>query len=178
MEILHASSVTSTSDLVSHLLSANDSEILVYADKQTAGRGTNGRIWESIPGNLHMSFSARYDKPDPKMLSYITCCSVHETIQYFLGGSVHVGVKHPNDITVGGKKISGILIEHFSGSRYIIGVGVNLSYAPIPSSTCISDISKQGLDERQFIEKFLSFFYTASAMQEETIKHYYYKYLA
>lgn len=177
MEVLHLSSVTSTSDVISRLLSSSDSEILVYADEQTAGRGTNGRIWESTPGNLHMSFSARYDKPDPRMLSCITCCSVHEAIQHFLGNSAHVGIKHPNDLIVGGKKISGILIEHFSGSRYIIGVGVNLSRAPIPSSTCILDVCQKTIDRRQFIDRLLPFFHTANAMQEETIKHYYYKYL-
>lgn len=118
---------------------------MVYAIRQTAGRGQRGNSWESEPGkNLTASFLLKPLNVRPAAQFAISEAVALAVVDFLRAFTVDAKVKWPNDIYVGDRKICGILIEHsIMGSeitRTIAGIGVNinqmefLSDAPNPVS--------------------------------------------
>ncbi len=122
----------STSNYVAKQLDSGIYEdgTVILAQYQTEGRGQRGSHWQSNTGeNLTFSFAL-----DVNFLAF------HE--QFLLAKAVSVGItnylldhlesmvsiKWPNDILVGNRKISGMLIE-IKGHNAIIGVGFNVNQA-------------------------------------------------
>lgn len=113
---------------------------LIKTDFQTGGKGHFGSKWFSSAGkNVLISIVL-----NPSWLtgSHLTtfnkaiALAVQNTISEFL--SEDVFIKWPNDILVGNKKISGILIENtFKGSgisHSIVGIGININESQFPES--------------------------------------------
>lgn len=106
--------------------------LLVTAGTQKAGRGRRGRIWQSPEGTtISMSIAL---KPDfaPDYASMLTLVSAHSTcmaLEKITGEEI--GIKWPNDLVIGGKKICGILTEMNAQIDYIkhvvIGTGINVN---------------------------------------------------
>lgn len=114
---------------------------LAVADQQTKGKGRRGRAWDSPAGSsVYMSILLRPQiAPDrASMLTLVMACSVAEGIQDILGADeeLNVQIKWPNDIIIGGKKLSGILTEMSSQIDYInhvtVGVGINVNMTAFP----------------------------------------------
>jgi BirA family transcriptional regulator, biotin operon repressor / biotin---[acetyl-CoA-carboxylase] ligase len=107
---------------------------LVWAREQTAGRGRQGRTWVSPRGNLYLSLVLRPNVPAAQaaQLSFVACVAVGATVAEL--GATKIDYKWPNDVLVGGRKISGVLLEAESGAGglefLILGVGVNLASSP------------------------------------------------
>ncbi len=105
---------------------------LVLSEHQTAGRGRRGRVWQSPLGeNLYCSLGLRLDGAAFPLegLSLTVGLAVLEALRAF--GCMGVGLKWPNDVLVGARKIAGILLE-LSGDpagdcSVVIGIGVNLN---------------------------------------------------
>ncbi len=98
---------------------------------QTAGRGRQGRRWVSSFGaDLCFSLLWRFNGgPDALSgLSLAVAVAVAEGLSSL--GLSQPGLKWPNDLYIGGRKLAGILLEmsgEFSGtSRVVIGVGLNI----------------------------------------------------
>jgi len=100
------------------------------AERQTAGRGRQGRRWESPSGNLHASTLIRLRPADPPVTG----------LGLMLGVAVHAGLsslvpvadlqlKWPNDVMASGAKLAGMLLER-EGDCVIAGVGVNIAAPP------------------------------------------------
>ncbi len=108
----------------------------VVARRQRAGRGQQGRAWQSEPGGLWLSVIAR---PDPTAgldaLSLRVGLVLARTLESVLPGLPRLGLKWPNDLQLDGRKVAGVLAEaRWSGDRclwVVIGVGVNLRN-PLP----------------------------------------------
>ena len=98
------------------------------AERQTAGRGRQGRAWTAPPGNLSASTLVRLRPGDPPAatLALVAAVALHETVGVF---GVAAQLKWPNDLLVGGAKLSGILLER-SGDAVVVGTGVNLAHHP------------------------------------------------
>jgi BirA family biotin operon repressor/biotin-[acetyl-CoA-carboxylase] ligase len=106
---------------------------LVVADSQTDGRGRLGRHWVSPPNvNLYISFILRPKLPPARapQITLMAAVALAETLQSFL--PVPPSIKWPNDITVNGKKLAGILTEVNCGTEsvefVILGIGLNVNY--------------------------------------------------
>lgn len=106
---------------------------LVVADSQTDGRGRLGRHWVSPPNvNLYISFVLRPKLPPARapQITLMAAVALAETLQSFLPAPP--SIKWPNDITVNGKKLAGILTEVNCGTDsvefVILGIGVNVNY--------------------------------------------------
>ena len=106
---------------------------LVIAESQTDGRGRLGRHWVSPPNvNLYISFVLRPKLPPARapQITLMAAVALAETLQSFL--PVAPSIKWPNDITVKGKKLAGILTEVNCGTEsvefVILGIGVNVNY--------------------------------------------------
>ncbi|NLL77626.1 MAG: biotin--[acetyl-CoA-carboxylase] ligase [Clostridiales bacterium] len=110
---------------------------VVVADKQNAGRGRRGRVWQSPSGkDIYFTLLLRPDfEPDKAAaLTLVMALSVAQAVE----GScaVQAGIKWPNDIVVNGKKVCGILTEMNVEPGYIqyvvIGVGINVNLEDFP----------------------------------------------
>ncbi|MEI9850071.1 MAG: biotin--[acetyl-CoA-carboxylase] ligase [Sphingomonas sp.] len=98
------------------------------AERQTSGRGRQGRAWQSPAGNLHASTLVRLRPTDPPAatLALAAAVALEEAVSVFLPG---VAIKWPNDLLLDGAKLSGILLER-TGDAVVIGFGVNLAHHP------------------------------------------------
>jgi len=97
---------------------------------QDAGRGRQGRKWESGSGNFYGSTLVKLQSGDPPApsLSLVAGLALIEAIDAAVP-SQPLMLKWPNDLLLLGKKLAGILLER-SGDRVAVGFGVNLSTAP------------------------------------------------
>jgi BirA family transcriptional regulator, biotin operon repressor / biotin---[acetyl-CoA-carboxylase] ligase len=104
---------------------------VVLADRQTAGRGRLQRVWQSPPGcNLYMSVILRpaVAPPDVSQITLLAGVAVAEAIAPI--SPVGVGIKWPNDVRIGGRKVCGILTEmRRAGGRVavVLGIGLNMN---------------------------------------------------
>ena len=124
-------STASTNDDVRHAAEAGEAEgLVVVAERQSSGRGRQGRVWESPVGNLYCSVLLR-PKNMPRVAgvySFVAALAVCDTVKAFLPTS-GIALKWPNDVLVNGKKISGILLE-VAADALIVGVGLNVRHVP------------------------------------------------
>lgn len=103
---------------------------LFLADRQTAGQGRRGRPWVSPPGaNLYLSVSRRFVHPLAALsgLSLAAGVAVVEALHAL--GVREAGLKWPNDLLVGGRKLGGLLVNLRSEGVHasaVIGLGLNL----------------------------------------------------
>ncbi len=132
--IIKLDSVDSTNNYATKLISKGFASegTVIFAEEQYSGRGQKGNYWESeSKKNLQFSiilYPEFLNIHDQFLLSKIISLSISEVISLFVGD---VSIKWPNDIYVGSKKISGILIENsisgISLNHSIIGVGINVN---------------------------------------------------
>jgi len=105
------------------------------AEAQSAGRGRRGRGWVATPcHNILMSMSWRFDTGPSGLagLSLAAGVAVLRALEEF--GVRDAGLKWPNDILRGGRKLAGLLIDlrgEASGpSLVVLGLGLNVHLAP------------------------------------------------
>ena len=103
----------------------------LIADRQTAGRGRQGRTWFDGHGNFMGSTIVRpHDRdPAPASLALLAGLALYETVVPLIANPVDLALKWPNDLMLGGAKLAGILLER-EGDSIIVGMGVNLAAAP------------------------------------------------
>ena len=100
------------------------------AERQTGGRGRQGRDWYSPPDNLYASTLVRLLPGDPPAptLALAAAVALHEVVSAY--APLHkVMIKWPNDLLVGGAKLAGILLER-ADDAVVVGFGVNLAHHP------------------------------------------------
>lgn len=119
----------STNDLAAILAEKHKAPLVVIARRQTAGRGRRGRSWISQDGNLFMSLVFAAELKDLGQLVILSGLAVLRTVGFF-APQADVKVKWPNDVMVGGAKISGILFERGPENLWIMGVGINIVSSP------------------------------------------------
>lgn len=108
----------------------------VVADAQSGGRGRNGRIWWSPPGNLYASLLLIDPAPPRRAaeLGFVVSLALARALREILAGDVRLAIKWPNDILHDGAKLAGILLE--SAMRpdgrmvCVAGIGVNCARHP------------------------------------------------
>lgn len=98
---------------------------LVVADRQTRGRGRQGREWASPPGGLYFSVGlpATSTQSISPALSLLVGLQLAEVLQ--AKGFAGIQLKWPNDLVVHGAKLAGLLVERLPHAL-IIGVGINV----------------------------------------------------
>jgi BirA family transcriptional regulator, biotin operon repressor / biotin---[acetyl-CoA-carboxylase] ligase len=104
---------------------------VVTAGEQTEGRGRQGRIWTAPPGKaLLYSALVRPLEPRHMLLPLAVPLAVAEAAEALAPG-VECGLKWPNDVLVGRRKLAGILIEARPLDGWaVVGVGLNLTITP------------------------------------------------
>ncbi|MFC5697624.1 bifunctional biotin--[acetyl-CoA-carboxylase] ligase/biotin operon repressor BirA [Pseudomonas sp. GCM10022186] len=105
---------------------------VVTAERQTQGRGRRGRRWVSpYAQNLYYSLALRIDGGARQLegLSLVVGLAVLDTLRAF--GLMAVGLKWPNDLLVGSRKIAGVLLELIGDPadicHVVVGIGINVN---------------------------------------------------
>lgn len=130
--------VASTSDEARALaLAGAPHGAAVISREQTSGRGTKGRVWHSPPGlGLYASFVLRGPGsgkvPSPHLLPLAAGLAALDAIS--ATALIQAGLKWPNDLVHGGRKLGGILSEAVTGAPEgdfaVVGIGVNVGHGP------------------------------------------------
>ena len=131
-------SVSSTLDVANTIAMTAPPGTLIVADEQTAGRGRQGRAWVShADAGLWLTLLERPE--DPSALEVLSLrCGLYaaEALDGLAGATI--GVKWPNDLYVGGRKLAGVLIEtRWRGASpewVAIGFGLNVVRPPIDTA--------------------------------------------
>ena len=112
----------------------NENGSIVISKKQTGGRGRMKRKWKSPVGGIWMSviihpeFDATYTTLIPIATSLALCIAIEKTLK------INTKLKWPNDITLKGKKVAGVLTDASITSNHIesvvLGIGINFKINP------------------------------------------------
>jgi BirA family transcriptional regulator, biotin operon repressor / biotin---[acetyl-CoA-carboxylase] ligase len=123
--------VGSTNDYALGLAGGHVTSIVV-ARVQTGGRGRFRRQWFSDEGSLTASlllFAGAPDFPRPSFLVHLAGLALARAVEQT--AAIATQIRWPNDVTVGDKKLAGILCE---GRRnaVAVGIGLNLNQERLP----------------------------------------------
>lgn len=124
---------STNADLVARLSAGDfvpEGEWLI-ADRQTAGRGRQGRAWFDGAGNFMGSTVVQLGAGDPPAgtLALAAGLAAYEAIAPLVPPPDRPTLKWPNDVLIGAAKLAGILLERVRDT-VIVGIGVNLVAAP------------------------------------------------
>lgn len=118
---VHLRETTSTNDHARGLaMRGAPHGTVVTAAHQSAGRGRQGRTWSAPPGHaLLMSVIVR---DPPRLLPLVGAVAIAEAL------GPDIGIKWPNDLHLGGRKVCGILAEGRPQEGWaVLGAGVNVA---------------------------------------------------
>ncbi|MFD1694147.1 biotin--[acetyl-CoA-carboxylase] ligase [Roseibium aestuarii] len=135
-------------------------DLWIIAREQTGGRGRRGRLWTSPPGNLYTSHLMVDPQPRARIgeLPLVAAVALAEAVERVCGfdGSGpgrdggFVRLKWPNDLLIGGAKVSGILLEaepRIDGRHCVVlGIGVNCQSHPEAGLYATTDLRAEGFD--------------------------------
>jgi BirA family biotin operon repressor/biotin-[acetyl-CoA-carboxylase] ligase len=143
---------------------------VVVAESQTHGRGRHGQTWFSPAGvNLYASvlFRPSFLPREAAPFSFVASLAVYDALRE-LGGDP--GIKWPNDVLLGGKKVAGTLLECATRGHeidlLILGVGVNLNVDPAAlraaldgsgfAATSVAHVLGKAIDRNAFTALYLN----------------------
>ena len=105
---------------------------LFIADYQTAGRGRYGRTWDALRGKcllVSIIFTHRLKNDEVHLPNLIGALSIAQAVSSHL--TLHVRIKHPNDVRINKKKVAGVLTEiQYDKNKhpfFVLGFGVNVN---------------------------------------------------
>jgi BirA family biotin operon repressor/biotin-[acetyl-CoA-carboxylase] ligase len=137
--LLHFEAIDST-NAEAHRLAANGERgpLWIVSDLQSQGRGRLGRHWVSEPGNLYATFvfTLQGSALTASQMGFVAALAIRDTALALLPKKAPpVMIKWPNDVQLGGAKLSGILVETVAQPTeghitVAIGMGLNLAHAP------------------------------------------------
>ena len=140
---------------------------VIWARRQTAGRGRLGREWVSADGNLFTTvlLSPSVNLEKCSQLSFVAALAVADTLEGILPDPSKIACKWPNDVLVDGKKISGVLLESFTTKEIVssrqwiaVGVGVNVDNFPehvMYPATCLRDAGVELISAKIVLSRFI-----------------------
>ena len=163
---------------------------VVWARRQTAGRGRMERVWESREGNLFCSIllAPGRDVAAATQLSFVASLAVREALQPILPEGCDISLKWPNDVLIDGRKAGGILLEAFTppGEEklwVVVGIGINVDSYPQDAlfpATCIREAGVDLISAKIVLSRLVHHFVTRynqwqqrgfSAIRREWMRH-------
>ena len=161
---IHFNCTESTQDYLrdhaDELFAKHGEAVVVTADEQTKGRGTQNRSWKSPPHvNIYATFGVILPNNPEKIkemfgeskarpiTSQIAALAVAKTLEHF---GFQPQIKWRNDVLVNGKKICGILcepIENMKDGRLagIIGIGLNVNMSKEDCDSLDQPVTSMGV---------------------------------
>ncbi len=138
---------STNADLLSLAQAGVDEGYWLQAERQSNGRGRQGRHWASPIGNFYASTLVRVRPGDPPAatLALLAAVALEETIGIFLADRAAMTLKWPNDLLLAGAKLSGILLERIDDA-VVIGIGVNLAHHPDLPDRATTSLAAHGVN--------------------------------
>jgi len=141
-KVYYFNTIDTTQNFAMEIVTRNNMNgTIIIAKKQTGGRGRMKRKWKSPVGGIWMSiiihpkFSVSLTTLVPIAISLALCIAIEKTLK------IKPELKWPNDVTVNGKKVAGVLVDASIVSNeieyMIIGVGINFKIKPIELANTI-----------------------------------------
>jgi BirA family biotin operon repressor/biotin-[acetyl-CoA-carboxylase] ligase len=128
--VYYFDSVDSTQNHAMKIASEQTSHgTLIIAEKQTNGKGRLGRKWVSPRGGIWLSIilHPKFDISVITLFPIASALALSNAIEKTL--NINTELKWPNDITIKGKKVAGMLVDASIESNkiesMILGVGIN-----------------------------------------------------
>ena len=122
--------IDSTQNFAQKIASDNREDgTIVIAERQTAGKGRLDRKWTSPKGGIWFALiiHPKFEVSRSTLVPIAGAVALSKSIKSILG--IETSVKWPNDITVNGKKIAGMLVDaSFQANNIeylILGIGIN-----------------------------------------------------
>jgi len=157
----HYKNTGSTMDRARELALRGIESAVITAEKQSAGRGRNGRTWVSRQGGLFFSIleHPRFVIADYVLFSLLLQIAVVRSISSICNKQAFL--RWPNDIYINKRKIAGITTE-IAGEGDLIswitgGIGVNVNNAsPFSKAVSCCEILGHHISRREVLLKILS----------------------
>lgn len=159
--IYHIEQTTSTSDDTKEAKYTHGD--IVWAERQTAGRGQRGHKWVSPEGE-NLTFSMVLEPrflpvSEQFLLSEAVALALTDTFGAY---GIDARIKWTNDIYVGDRKLVGMLIEHnYAGStlsRTIVGIGINVNQTAfdpaLPNPTSMASTTGRTFSREEVLDTF------------------------
>jgi BirA family transcriptional regulator, biotin operon repressor / biotin---[acetyl-CoA-carboxylase] ligase len=167
--LLSFDSLDSTNEEAKRLARAGGGHgAVIWAKKQSEGKGRLGRNWFSSEGNLFVSVLLQPQKPlsELSQLSFVAAIATLEAVAPLLEDKSALKTKWPNDIILSERKLGGILLESFrsDGSDepwVVVGLGINVdSYPPRTEfpATCLKDAGVELVSAKIILSRFIHHF--------------------
>ena len=134
LNLIKFRSVKSTNDTAIKIIRSKKSNAgIVTSKNQTRGRGTMGKEWVSLNGNLFASifFELKENMPNPDEFSFINPLIIRKILKKY--SKFDIKIKWPNDLLIKSRKVCGILQELIKVEKksfLIIGIGINTINSP------------------------------------------------
>jgi len=116
--------------------------------RQHAGRGRAGRAWVSADGGTYVSVVVRPPPAQGGLFALAVGAAVTATIE---AAGAPARLKWPNDVLMRDQKVAGVLIEASWGEApfAIVGIGLNLTHAPLPEATSLAAVGVADAADRE-----------------------------
>jgi BirA family biotin operon repressor/biotin-[acetyl-CoA-carboxylase] ligase len=140
--------------------------LVFLAETQTGGRGRAGRTWISPP-DVNLYLTVIMLTAESHHFAYITPLAIARAIEEVTasaGTPVKAGLKWPNDVLIGARKVAGVLIETTetpTGEPVALigaGINVNLDVSEYPEIADIATSIKESTGARVHREEVLAAF--------------------
>ena len=134
LNLIKFKKVKSTNDeAIKIIRSRKNKQGIIVSNLQTKGKGTMGKKWVSLKGNIFASvfFELKKNMPNYKEFSLINPLIIARILTKYT--SFQVKIKWPNDLLIKSRKVCGILQELIkidNKSFLIIGIGINTLKSP------------------------------------------------
>ncbi len=143
---------STNADALAAARAGDTGKLWISADRQVSGRGRQGRVWVSEPGNLYAS-ALLIDPASAERIStlpFVAALALHAALSNLPGmASQDLKLKWPNDLLANRSKISGILLEsdHLENGSIAVacGFGVNIAHHPEPALYTATDLAALGI---------------------------------
>ncbi|MDN4162315.1 biotin--[acetyl-CoA-carboxylase] ligase [Nocardioides abyssi] len=119
--------------------------LVVVTEHQTAGRGRLDRTWETPPRSA-LTFSVLLRPTAPtRSWPWLPLLAGYAVDKALKAAGFRAGVKWPNDVLIGDRKVAGILVERIEtdqGPCAVVGIGINVGLGadelPVPTATSLA----------------------------------------
>lgn len=134
---------STNADLIARVTAGEDIDgAVLLAEYQSAGRGRHGRQWSAPPrSQLSMSVGIGVGDVPAQAWGWLPLATGVAVVDALAeAAATAAGLKWPNDVLVGDRKLAGILAE-VAGRAIVVGIGLNVTMtsdeAPDPRATSL-----------------------------------------
>ena len=134
LNLIKFKKVKSTNDeAIKIIRSRKNKQGIIVSNLQTKGKGTMGKKWVSLKGNIFASvfFELKKNMPNFKEFSVLNPLILKKLLSRYT--NLNIKIKKPNDLLINNNKVCGILQETLKIEKklfLVIGVGVNTIISP------------------------------------------------